>query len=110
PHARDPSNTNTRFTRARVRAEVLPPLRAINPGAIQHLAQFSRWAQEDEAVLRELAEQHLLAALGAAGGLHCAQVARLPGALQRRVLSLWLERHGVPADLRHLQTLQQALA
>jgi len=38
PFARDPSNDDRRFLRARVRYEVLPMLRALDPRIVEHLA------------------------------------------------------------------------
>lgn len=37
PHAEDPSNKNPRFLRTRVRHELLPLLRELSPGIVQHL-------------------------------------------------------------------------
>lgn len=109
PYASDPTNVDGRFTRARIRHEVLGPLQRLSPAAPQHLARFATWAQQDEAVLHELAAQRYREALGAGGGLSCAAVRALPEALRRRVLAMWLEDHGVPASLRHLETLAEAI-
>ncbi|HEX7665880.1 MAG TPA: tRNA lysidine(34) synthetase TilS [Polyangiaceae bacterium] len=41
PFARDPSNGDPRFLRVRVRNEVLPLLRELNPGVVSHLCRLA---------------------------------------------------------------------
>ena len=73
----DPSNTDLRFARARVREEVLPALRELNPAAERNIA-------ETAAQLREEAE--LLDELVPAGPLTLAGLRELPPALARLAL------------------------
>ncbi len=40
-HADDPSNDDTRFTRVRVRRDLLPVLRALDPRVVEHLCQIA---------------------------------------------------------------------
>lgn len=42
----DPSNQQTRFLRVRVRHEILPLLRELNPGVVDHLATLAEEAEE----------------------------------------------------------------
>ncbi|GIG85211.1 tRNA lysidine(34) synthetase TilS [Plantactinospora endophytica] len=52
----DPHNTDDRYARARVRADVLPTLvRALGPGVLDNLARTARLAAEDGAALDDLA-------------------------------------------------------
>ena len=55
----DPSNEDPAFLRNRVRAEVLPLLESIRPGATDRIGQFSGLAADDEALLDELARAEL---------------------------------------------------
>ena len=49
--ADDPSNADPRFARARIRAEVLPVLRELNPEAERTIAETSRQLREEAGVL-----------------------------------------------------------
>jgi len=55
----DPSNADPGFGRNRVRAELLPLLEGLRPGAVERIARFSRLAAEDDALLDELAATEL---------------------------------------------------
>ena len=55
----DPSNEDPTFLRNRVRAEVLPLLEALRPGAVDRIGQFARLAADDEELLDELAGAEL---------------------------------------------------
>lgn len=55
----DPSNADPAFLRNRVRAEVLPVLESIRPGAVERIGRFSRLAAADDALLDELAAAEL---------------------------------------------------
>jgi tRNA(Ile)-lysidine synthase len=55
----DPSNEDPAFLRNRVRAEVLPLLESIRPGAADRIGQFSRLAADDEGLLDELTRAEL---------------------------------------------------
>jgi tRNA(Ile)-lysidine synthase len=112
----DPSNADPRFSRNRVRAEVLPVLEALHPGATTRIAALAeRLAQEDDQ-----AEELLGLALTAltppegqregAASLARRPLARLQQANQRRVLQHWLRHHwGRALDARSLDQLQARL-
>jgi tRNA(Ile)-lysidine synthase len=55
----DPSNADPEYGRNRVRAEVLPLLESLRPGAVERIARFSRLAADDDALLDELAAAEL---------------------------------------------------
>jgi tRNA(Ile)-lysidine synthase len=95
----DPWNTDPAYTRARLRAEVLPLLEDVLGGGVAPaLARTAAQLREDLETLDALAAAEL-ARLTAEGGLPAAELARLPDALRRRVLRGWLGAGGVP-DLR----------
>ena len=52
----DPSNVDVAFLRNRVRAEVLPLLEAIRPGAVERIGRFARLAADDDTLLDEMAD------------------------------------------------------
>jgi len=54
-HRDDPSNVDVAFLRNRVRADVLPLLEAIRPGAVERIGRFARLAADDDDLLDALA-------------------------------------------------------
>jgi tRNA(Ile)-lysidine synthase len=86
----DPHNFERRFTRARLRLDVMPLLEEVLGGGVSEaLARTATALQEDTDTLDELA-QRSLAELGAGEGLDTARLAELPAALRRRVIRGWL--------------------
>ncbi len=55
----DPSNADPVHLRNRIRAEVLPGLESLRPGAVERIGRFSRLAAGDDAFLDELAAAEL---------------------------------------------------
>ena len=87
----DPHNTDPRFTRVRLRTEVLPRLEEVLGGGVAAaLARTATALREDTEALDALAETH------ATGGdtLEVSALAVLPSAVRRRVIRAWLLGHG----------------
>lgn len=86
----DPHNHDRRFTRVRLRLDVLPVLEdALGGGVAEALARTAASLREDTDLLDGLAEGHLQSArIGA--DLDIDAVRGLPAALRRRVLRAWL--------------------
>ncbi len=88
----DPHNSDRRFTRVRLRVEVLPLLEDVLGGGVaEALARTASALREDTEALDGMA----LAALNRAssarrGELEIASIADLPGALRRRGIRAWL--------------------
>ncbi|MCB1290758.1 MAG: tRNA lysidine(34) synthetase TilS [Mycobacterium sp.] len=86
----DPHNSDRRFTRVRLRAEVLPLLEdVLGHGVAEALARTASALREDNEVLDSLAEQHLAAARSGTA-LAIGALSTLPAALRRRVIRGWL--------------------
>jgi tRNA(Ile)-lysidine synthase len=103
PHLDDPSNATPRFLRNRVRAEVLPALRALAPHASRALARAADLLRDDE---RALAGQGRR--LAATGSVRVAALLAEPVAVRRRVVrDLWRRASGRRADLeaRHVESV-----
>ncbi|HLS00116.1 tRNA lysidine(34) synthetase TilS [Mycolicibacillus parakoreensis] len=97
----DPHNTDRRFTRARLRAEVLPLLEEVLGGGVaEALARTATALREDTAVLDALAEAARPAADVDGGALAVAALAALAGPVRRRVIRRWLLDGGAggPSD------------
>ena len=92
----DPHNADPRFTRVRLRAEVLPLLEdVLNGGVAAALARTAAQLREDTEALDQWAER-VLAELPA--DLPVDALAGLPPAIRRRVLRRWL----LSANVREL--------
>ena len=59
PYRDDPSNDDPSFLRNRVRAELLPLMESLRPGAVEGLARFARLAADDDDHLDVLAAADL---------------------------------------------------
>jgi len=101
----DPMNEDPRFTRVRVRKELVPMLQRLNPQAEAALCRLAAAAAEERAVLDAAALALLRAAhLDASGALACAVIAPAPAPVAKRALATWLRGHrGISA--RHLDAL-----
>jgi tRNA(Ile)-lysidine synthase len=108
----DPHNADRRFTRVRLRTEVLPLLEDVLGGGVaEALARTATALREDTDTLDELAG-HALAQVGSGGALDTARLAALPEAVRRRVIRGWLLAGGASGltdkQIRGVDTLVTA--
>ncbi len=94
----DPSNDDPRHGRNRVRAEVLPVLESLHPGASRRISGLAeRLAQEvehgDELLHLALAALNVPAPENASAALNRRRLAAQAPANQRRLLQHWLRQH-----------------
>jgi tRNA(Ile)-lysidine synthase len=88
----DPHNRDDRYTRVRLRHEVLPLLEDVLRGGVAGaLARTAAQLREDAEVLDELGAE-LLARAEAGAELVVAELSGAPPALRRRALRTWLRR------------------
>jgi tRNA(Ile)-lysidine synthase len=86
----DPHNTDRRFTRTRLRLEVLPLLEEVLGGGVaEALARTATALREDTELIDTLAAQ-ALPDVKAGAGLHALTLAELPDPVRRRVIRGWL--------------------
>jgi len=86
----DPHNADARFTRARLRHEVLPLLEDVLGGGVaEALARTAAALREDTDALDDQAA-HALGALLSGGELEVAALVPLPAAVRRRIIRGWL--------------------
>ncbi len=99
----DPHNAESRFTRVRLRHEVLPLLEDVLGGGVtEALARTATALREDTETLDELAGEALAGVRTEAGDLDATRLAAVPGALRRRVIRAWLLDSGA-CDLTDTQ-------
>jgi tRNA(Ile)-lysidine synthase len=107
PHIEDPSNATPRFLRNRVRAEVLPALRAIAPHVERALARAADLLRDDDRALSARGRR-----LVTRGSLRVADLLREPVAVRRRAIrSLWKRATGRRAGLeaQHVESILSLL-
>ena len=97
----DPSNADPRFTRSRLRAQVLPVLQQSFAGAASLLAESAARNAEAQTLLDEVGQADL-AAIGDGTALRLVPWRALSDARRRNVLRLWLRQalgRGAPQTL-----------
>lgn len=110
PFTDDRSNEDPAFARVRIRTEVIPVLKAINPAAERNIELTRDELAEDEGLLADLASEALSAHAGVSGdrkwggpeGIPGAALTSLHPALRRRVLRTLAESalgHPVPVSI-----------
>ena len=98
----DPHNADRRFTRTRLRAEVLPLLEEVLGGGVaEALARTATALREDTDTLDELARR-ALTDVGTGAALDVTRLAALPEAIRRRAIRGWLLAGGA-SDLTDKQ-------
>ncbi|GAA0510514.1 tRNA(Ile)-lysidine synthase [Saccharopolyspora subtropica] len=91
----DPHNADPRFTRVRLRTEVLPLMDEVLQGGVRDaLARTARQLREDADALDELAAD-LRNRVETGGALDALALRDVPAALRRRVLRSWLLDRGI---------------
>lgn len=93
----DPQNADPAFTRARLRAEVVPLLdEVLHGGVVPALARTAELMADDLDALAALADRALAEVVAADGSLDCPALAGWPRAVRRRVLKTWVrQRTGI---------------
>ncbi len=110
----DPSNQDQRFSRNRIRAEVLPVLEQLHPGATRRMAAMAERLAQEQRASAELADLALGALISGEAGPETQLQRRTLLALQpanRGLLLLrWLEGQGIgPLTAAQLEKLLQQL-
>ncbi|OBI15266.1 tRNA lysidine(34) synthetase TilS [Mycobacterium sp. E2327] len=108
----DPHNTDRRFTRTRLRLEVLPLLEDVLGGGVaEALARTATALREDTELIDALATQ-ALPGVRAGAGLQAGELAALPDPVRRRVIRGWLLAGGATGltdkQIRGVDTLVTA--
>ncbi|HYW55720.1 MAG TPA: tRNA lysidine(34) synthetase TilS [Polaromonas sp.] len=103
----DPTNTDEKFTRNRIRARLLPPLEAAFPQFRETFARSARHAAQAQDLLNEIAAQDLLAA-GSPPVISSLQA--LSQARQANVLRHWLQQQAATPSSAQLEQLLSQVA
>jgi tRNA(Ile)-lysidine synthase len=98
----DPSNASPRFSRNRIRQEVMPVLEELHPGSANRISALAERLEQEQAGLEELLDLALKLLTPhqdgeTAPGLDRAGLTRLGRANQGRLLHHWLKRQSGPS-------------
>lgn len=116
PYASDPTNSDTKRSRARLREEVLPVLRALNPSIESTIGSWVQDRAEDEQLLRAAAARLLRPMTHAhrvgpiVPNFMRATFMSAPLTLRRRALRDWLTGQGLVPRRRLVDKLMQTIA
>ena len=106
----DPSNHNLQFTRNRIRAQLLPPLKAAFPQFGQTLSRSLGHIAQAQVLLNEIAETDLAGVCAQSQGPSIKALQALCQARQANVLRYWLrQRHQTTPSEAQLAELQQQI-
>lgn len=112
PYREDASNADPRFTRNRIRHELLPLLRTFNPDVVSALSRVAEHASEAHEIVTHAARELLVRAeLPRAGNAVILDAVALGGSrvLIRAVLRLLWEREGWPLGGMSFDSWQRAV-
>ncbi len=103
----DPSNEDPRFARVRVRADALPALERVHPGARAHLVDLAELLR-DEAELIEPLVDDAWRRCETEVGLAVGPLLEEHTAVQRLLIRRLLERAGAPGEARGRRSVERA--
>lgn len=111
-HVEDPSNSDLRYTRNRIRAQLLPALQQVFPQFLDTFSRSAAHAAQAQALLDELAQVDLLKVQGAETGLLSIKALQgLKRLRQGNCLRYWLKlRFSVVPSTAQLEELLDQLA
>lgn len=108
----DASNETAAYARNRVRSELMPVLREVNPRAVEHLAEFAAAQRQDDEALTRLAQQwleeHSTRSRGSVTMMR-QELRALPVAVAARVVREAAGGLGVRLEAAHLRAILASL-
>ncbi len=109
PYVTDSTNTDTAYSRNRVRRLVVPQLQVINPQVVEACTRLTADLREEDAFLLDLAQQVLLMAACDKDAYKIKSLLDAAAPLRRRALKLLLEQKGSDCEQKHIALLQMLL-
>lgn len=108
-YVNDSTNQSLEYARNRIRHEVIPVLKELNPALEQAVWRLSQVLRQDDACLQAQAADLLDAAKGR-GGYRADSLAKAPQAVRSRALAMLARREGASPEYRHIRRADQLLA
>lgn len=100
PYVTDETNADNRYSRNKIRNEVVPLLESINPKAQSAVARFAKSAASDEEYLELEAKRYLK------DRLDKSQLLELHPSILNRVLEMYAKRFNITLDEKHLREIR----
>ena len=106
----DPSNSDSRFARNRIRQEVLPVLETMYPGCSRRMAELSERVSQVQDTQSALLAMSLEQLKGQNGALKRPPLQQLPSSARQLILHGWLQTQGIASlPARQLAELSTAI-
>lgn len=108
----DSTNADTAYTRNRLRQEVVPILRELNPQVVQAAARLSRQLRQDETCLQSYAQTCVQLCAAGNGAWKIQPLREAAPAVRSRALRLLLENADMPlkdVTAKHISALEHLL-
>ena len=109
PFVTDSTNSDQTFTRNRVRNCIVPELYSINPKIHEAVTRLSNMAREDESYWTETTQKAICEARIHEDIYSAAAIARLPNAVQRRVIYRLLTDYNGTCEEHHVRDIMEHL-
>ena len=108
PYMTDSTNLNADYARNKIRLQILPLMRAINPSVDESISRLSASAREDDAFLdrlaAEISEEYLLT--GSADRLFT----EAPAVVSRALMHICREKCRITPEQKHISTMMDSLS
>lgn len=104
----DHTNADTQLKRNRIRHDIIPPLEQhLNPRLKDALARTADILTDENAYLAAATQEALASAHADDGSLQIVALCRMPIAIQRRMLRLWLIQHGISTPVLRFDLVER---
>ena len=102
----DSTNLQNEYTRNKIRNEIIPLLKEVNPSAVENMAAFIGFAAEDESFISSKAENAYAEAVNENGELDAEILCTLPESLTRRIANRFLKEN-IDSEVysKHIESL-----
>lgn len=108
PYVNDSTNVERIYTRNKVRLDVIPVLRGINPSVEQAFSRFSRNMYELDAFIEKMAKD-ALASAKVKDGYSCEQLSKLPGPILSRAIQIICNDICGELESIHIELIERAI-
>lgn len=109
PFVTDSTNTDIAYSRNRIRSQVIPALKVINPQVVEACARLTSNLREEDSFLQSLTEQLLQNAEKGNDIYDCKTLSDAPHALLRRALKTVIEQAGIDPQEKYIWLAESAL-
>ena len=103
----DSSNNSDDYTRNKIRHNVIPTLKSINPSLVETVSRVTATLKEDNNYINTVSEDNFKDLVN--GKYVSDTLSKCPVAIRKRVLLQYCNKLGIEADFTHLQEMDRVL-